>query len=119
MRRSCACAGVGNVITTGMLVIIVLAIIASIALGTEARKKGYALVKPIAYPLIIGFLIIGLSATLLFVTQRFTSPESPMGGILNLVVNVCALALYFTIVAKLWKQFKALPNMKERDVSKD
>ena len=92
-----------------MLVIIIIALIASSSFRKVARKKGYESPRFWAYPLIVGSVILFVSFWIGIVAGMITDGEGIM-ALYPFVVSVLAIALECAILSKMWKQIKQLPD---------
>lgn len=112
MTRTVPPAGHFFPIARAMIILIFVSIIAAVMFQRKTKEKGYHSPRFWMYPLIVGngILLFALFAKWL-AESLATEPATPLQTIYGPVVDILAMIVFFTIIAKAWKQILALPPL--------
>ena len=91
------------------MIVLLVAAISAWTLSSAARKKGYRSHRFWIYPLAVGAGLYVVGVQLTFVAPRLMTSNLALAAYPH-VVGLVSSAVLLALVAKIWKQLRALPD---------
>lgn len=95
-----------------MIVYLILSVFFSIIFASAAKRKRVNESVVWIFPLALGSVIFAGTIVMEVAVLWFLSgEESPLTGVLSIVITLLGLGLFFGIIARQWKRLRILPDV--------
>ena len=95
-----------------MFILVIMSIIAAVMFHKTAVAKGYVSPRFWMYPIIVGNGLLLFVFALKWLVKTFMIEKaSPLLIAYFPLVDILAMVIFFTVIAKAWKQLKSIPPL--------
>ncbi|MFT4176503.1 MAG: hypothetical protein QM627_07585 [Luteolibacter sp.] len=101
------------------MAILLCAVLAAFFFSKELQQKGYRSRRPLFYPFITGAVIYVFQLLVTFAVSASLDAEKHADFLKfhSAIIAFIALGCYFALIAKAWKQIRALPSKPSKPAS--